>query len=164
MKKRETKREEREDDAHRVVTRKAYTLENKQGEGKGRRWAWMFIQKIADTTGNAGRTKGGKGKGKREGTMSVVKKRKKKRKKENKRRKGRKKKKGSDGKEVLSLPFPLSFSLCVVLFSLSATSLLSVGRCKERGNAAQMGMRIVRLAREKVEQESKLGGTLRSSR
>lgn len=36
----EEKRErEREDDAHRVVTRKAYTLENKRGEGKGRRWA-----------------------------------------------------------------------------------------------------------------------------
>ena len=82
----------------------------------------MFIQKIADTTGNAGRTKGGKGKGKREGTMSVVKKKKKKeRKKENKRRKGRKKKKGSDGKEVLSLPFPLSLSLCV---SFSFPSLL----------------------------------------
>ena len=127
MKKREREREEREDDAHRVVTRKAYTLENKQGEGKGRRWAWMFIQKIADTTGNAGRTKGGKGKGKREGTMSVVKKKRKKERKKIKGEKEERKKREATGKRSspflsLSLFLSVSFSFPSLLrrYSLSA--------------------------------------------
>lgn len=90
----------------------------------------MFIQKIADITGNADRTKEGKeqrvgnGQGRvasgKEGSNGS-------------KERGPEKRRGQTGvRRSLSLPFTAN----------------SVGWCKERGNVEQMGMRIVRRARE----------------